>query len=167
VDGVTVTVNGLVVTVEFAQAQNSLVIEQLTAQVRVDSIEIFACSHANTTVEGASEPTCTADGHTGNTVCTDCGNIVKKSEVIPRIAHTYEDGRCTICGCATMGDLDGNQRVNTRDVLLMLQAISAQAFDNLTEDQKISCDVNYDGELTTRDVIIILQAIAAKTTGKL
>ena len=104
VDGVTVTVDGKVVTVEFAAARDSFVIETLTAQVRMDSITVSAgaseapCEHTNTTVEGAVEATCTTAGHTGKTVCTDCGKTVSEGETIPALDHDYVEGVCTRCG---------------------------------------------------------------------
>ena len=56
------------------------------------------CDHANTKVEGAVEATCTAEGHTGKTVCSDCGETVSEGEVIPMIDHSYVDGTCSVCG---------------------------------------------------------------------
>ena len=56
------------------------------------------CEHLNTTVEGAVEATCTAEGHTGKTVCSDCGETVSEGEVIPVLDHSYVDGTCSVCG---------------------------------------------------------------------
>ena len=57
-----------------------------------------ACQHTNTTVEGAKEATCTTDGHTGKTVCADCGEVISEGEVIAATGHSYVDGTCTGCG---------------------------------------------------------------------
>ena len=57
-----------------------------------------ACRHTNTRVEGAQDATCTEDGHTGKTVCVDCGETVGEGETIPATGHDYVDGTCTGCG---------------------------------------------------------------------
>lgn len=58
------------------------------------------CQHTNTTVEGAVDATCTADGHTGKTVCADCGETVSEGEVIGALGHADadENGLCDACG---------------------------------------------------------------------
>jgi hypothetical protein len=45
------------------------------------------CVHANTSVEGAKNATCTESGHTGKTVCVDCGEIVSAGSVIEALEH--------------------------------------------------------------------------------
>ena len=70
--------------------------------------------HTETETVNAKAATCTEDGYTGDEVCTVCGEIVKKGEVIPALGHKIklvgakeptctEDGYtgdevCTICG---------------------------------------------------------------------
>ena len=44
------------------------------------------------------DPTCTSEGYTGDTVCEGCGVVLEKGEVIPMLAHSFEDGKCTVCG---------------------------------------------------------------------
>ena len=56
------------------------------------------CQHTNTTVEGAKEATCTENGHTGKTVCSDCGEVIDNGKVIPAPGHNYENGICDRCG---------------------------------------------------------------------
>ena len=41
------------------------------------------CTHENTRIEGAEEPTETQPGYTGNTVCVDCGATVSRGQKIP------------------------------------------------------------------------------------
>lgn len=67
----------------------------------------------------------------------------------------------------TLGDADGDNDVDVRDVIFILQAIAAKTLDDLAEKQEISADVNRDGRITARDAIIILEAIAGKTTDQL
>ena len=71
--------------------------------------------HANTEIRDAKEATCTEEGYTGDTYCTDCGKLIAKGEVIPANGHgeteirdakeatcTEEgytgDTYCTVCG---------------------------------------------------------------------
>ena len=53
------------------------------------------CTHTNTEVRGAVAATCTTTGYTGDTVCTDCGEIVEAGEVIAAKGHTYDAGIVT------------------------------------------------------------------------
>ena len=48
----------------------------------------------------AKEATCTSEGYTGDKVCKECGEVLEKGEVIPMLAHSYKDGKCTECGAA-------------------------------------------------------------------
>ncbi|MEE1328796.1 MAG: WD40-like domain containing protein, partial [Oscillospiraceae bacterium] len=57
------------------------------------------CKHTNTKVEGAKDATCTEAGHTGKTVCADCGETIDAGKEIPQLDHTYVDGKCE-CGAA-------------------------------------------------------------------
>ena len=59
-----------------------------------------ACAHTNTKVEGAKTADCTNPGHTGKTVCADCGATVKEGTVINAIGHNYANGVCTVCGAS-------------------------------------------------------------------
>lgn len=57
-----------------------------------------ACTHANTTVEGKVDATCTTAGSTGAVVCSDCGATVTEATVIEALGHTYAEGVCSVCG---------------------------------------------------------------------
>ncbi len=65
------------------------------------------CNHPSTEVRNDKEASCTEDGYTGDTYCTECGAKVKEGEVIPASGHSYS-GRysadetshwyeCTVC----------------------------------------------------------------------
>ena len=69
----------------------------------VNNAETLAADlHTETETEtvNAKAATCTEDGYTGDVVCTVCGEIVKKGEVIKATGHQYKDGKCTVCGAA-------------------------------------------------------------------
>ena len=57
------------------------------------------CAHSNTVVRNASAATCGADGYTGDTYCTDCGELVSSGTAIPATGnHTLDStGHCTGC----------------------------------------------------------------------
>ena len=57
-----------------------------------------ALGHGETELKNAKEATCAEEGYTGDKVCTVCGEILEKGEVIPKLAHDYADGKCTACG---------------------------------------------------------------------
>lgn len=73
-----------------------------------------ACTHENTEIRNAKKATCTEDGYTGDTYCTDCGVLVSSGIVISATGHTTEvqnakeatcteagytgDEVCTVCG---------------------------------------------------------------------
>ena len=45
------------------------------------------CSHANTEIVGKTEATCGHFGYTGDTVCADCGHLIKRGQEIDKPAH--------------------------------------------------------------------------------
>ena len=59
---------------------------ELTGEYAVDvpvEPEEPACQHTETNVEGAVEATCGEPGHTGKTVCAECGETISEGEEIP------------------------------------------------------------------------------------
>lgn len=54
----------------------------LTETVPVTLPETPVCKHTRTEIRGAKEATCTVDGYTGDTFCLDCGEMLRKGEVI-------------------------------------------------------------------------------------
>lgn len=73
-----------------------------------------SCEHKNTKTVDAKEATCTEDGYTGDTVCSDCGRTLQTGKAIAASGHQTEvrnkkaatcteegytgDEVCTICG---------------------------------------------------------------------
>ena len=51
-------------------------------------------------LQNAKLPTCTVEGYTGDLVCKACGQVVTPGQAIAVIAHSYQDGKCTMCGQA-------------------------------------------------------------------
>jgi hypothetical protein len=90
--GISVSSSGSKVTVTFTSSVNSFVISSLTAQVRVNSITVnieapAQCQHTSTALVGAVAATCTTDGYTGNTRCTNCGDITAQGTTIAATGH--------------------------------------------------------------------------------
>ena len=63
-----------------------------------DITDIPAAGHNKTETVNAKEATCTVEGNTGDKVCKVCGEIVEAGKTIAKTAHTYESGKCTVCG---------------------------------------------------------------------
>ncbi|MBQ8495923.1 MAG: leucine-rich repeat protein [Clostridia bacterium] len=57
------------------------------------------CEHKEV-IDEARTPTCTEDGLTEGKHCSECGFILLKQEIIPAPGHSYENGKCTVCGIA-------------------------------------------------------------------
>ena len=118
--GATVTNNGGIVTIVFNSPVDTVVFTRLSAQSRAYSITVYAeaeapssCNHTNTEVQGALDPTCTTDGHTGKTVCLDCNATVDAGQVIRATKHVWTEADCdtpkTCYKCnATDGDALGH-----------------------------------------------------------
>lgn len=69
-----------------------------TNEISPESAMIPAKGHGATQLRNRKDASCTAEGYTGDEVCTVCGSVLKAGEVIPRLAHDFKDGKCTVCG---------------------------------------------------------------------
>lgn len=56
--------------------------------------------HDTFEIVGAKDATCTSEGYTGDKVCRICGKLIEKGTVIPKTAHDFQNGKCTVCGAA-------------------------------------------------------------------
>ena len=105
-----------------------------------------------------SEPTCGISGEMGYE-CIECGHYY--SEEIPATGeHVYDDdydAECNECGdlrevpeqpTILLGDLDGNGKLNNRDLGLMQKYLNDWEVDIVEE----ALDVNGDGKLNNRDL---------------
>lgn len=94
--------------------------------------EIPATGHQHTEVRNVKEATCTKEGYTGDTYCTDCGEKLSDGKILPKKDHDYEikdhkDATCTEDGyttsfCKNCGDekketikATGHQHTEVRD----------------------------------------------------
>ncbi len=53
------------------------------------------CSHTTTTLVGKKDATCAAEGYTGDTVCSACGDVLEKGSTIAKTDHTWNNGVTT------------------------------------------------------------------------
>ena len=74
-----------------------------TYEVTVGEESEPACEHTNTEVRNASDATCTTDGHSGDTYCTDCGEKIESGTVIGATGHTWGDWSVTDATCTANG----------------------------------------------------------------
>ena len=86
----------------------------VTIQVAEKQDPVIECKHTHTSVAGQKAATCTQTGYTGDTVCKDCGEVIKKGSAVAKKAHTYGNKKtvvkattkkngsitktCTVCG---------------------------------------------------------------------
>ena len=69
----------------------------------VETREIAATGHGATELKNAKEATCSAEGYTGDYVCTVCGEVVTAGSAIAKLAHQTQvvnkkDATCTEAG---------------------------------------------------------------------
>ena len=74
--------------------------EALTQPITKDETVVKAAGHGETELKNAKEATCTEEGYTGDKVCKVCGEVVEQGKAVPKVAHSYKDGKCTVCGAA-------------------------------------------------------------------
>lgn len=53
---------------------------------------IKATGHQHTEIRGAKKATCIEEGYTGDTYCTDCGNMISTGKKIEKTDHTWDNG---------------------------------------------------------------------------
>ena len=54
--------------------------------------DIEATGHQHTEVRGTKKATCIEEGYTGDTYCTDCGNMIFTGKKIEKTDHTWDNG---------------------------------------------------------------------------
>lgn len=91
---------------------------------KVSSLNIadvkFPCKHLNQETVSGHDATCTGDGLTDGVKCSDCGETIKKQEVIPALGHNWNAATCTcpktcsVCG-VTEGENLGHSYDNDCD----------------------------------------------------
>ncbi|MBR6222679.1 MAG: hypothetical protein IKQ71_04515 [Lachnospiraceae bacterium] len=61
-------------------------------------IKDTSCAHSNTEVKNKVDATCTLKGYSGDTVCKDCGVVIKEGSAIDPLGHEYSEPTYTWSG---------------------------------------------------------------------
>ena len=98
-------------------------------------------------------PTCEQGGYTTHT-CSACGDTLVDNRT-DALGHTYDDAfdaDCNACGAereaAVRGDLDGNGKVNNRDLGLLQKHLNSTAVDI----DEAAADLDGNGKVNNRDL---------------
>ena len=63
------------------------------------------CEHKDVEIRDRKEATCTTEGYSGDKYCSVCGQVVEKGETIPKLNHTWDNGKVTReATCTTEGE---------------------------------------------------------------
>nr|WP_122013332.1 InlB B-repeat-containing protein [Maliibacterium massiliense] len=73
--------------------------EALTKKIALKDT-VIAAAHGKTALRNAKEATCIEEGYTGDIVCQICGDVLEQGTIIARKEHTYQEGKCILCGTA-------------------------------------------------------------------
>lgn len=61
--------------------------------------ELNPANHeGGTETKNAKDASCTAEGYSGDKVCKGCGVTLEKGKAIEKLAHSFKDGKCSVCG---------------------------------------------------------------------
>jgi len=122
------TVSGSVVTITLPAVANTYTIASLGAQVRINSITVYAkpCQHTNTEAMPAVDPTCTEAGkEAGGKKCVDCGEILEAQTEIPATGHTEEVLEAVAPTCTETGLTAGVKCTVCGDILTAQEVVEA------------------------------------------
>lgn len=89
--------------------------EACTQEIGLEDTVIAAKGHSETELKNVKEATCTAEGYTGDKVCKTCGEVVEAGKTVVKTAHTYKDGKCTVCGAIDPSYKPGTQQDGAKD----------------------------------------------------
>lgn len=78
---------------------NCNTVENFTASINED-----ACAHSKTANVNASDFDCEKDGYTGDTICLDCGKIIKIGETLTHQEHNWVKGNSKEPTCSENGE---------------------------------------------------------------
>lgn len=67
-------------------------------EITWEDIVIETIDHQELELLHVKQASCTEEGYTGDLVCKACKEIIKKGKILPKLAHQYVDGECSVCG---------------------------------------------------------------------
>jgi hypothetical protein len=101
------------------------------------SEKLYICNHIKTELQNVKEATCTSEGYTGDTVCSACGEIIVKGEVVAKKEHTPVKDAAVEATETTEGKTEGSHCAVCNEVLVAQQVIPATGKQATTEEQNI------------------------------
>jgi hypothetical protein len=99
--------------------------------------EIDANNHIKTELQNVKEATCTSKGYTGDTVCSACGEIIVKGEVVAKKEHTPVKDAAVEATETKEGKTEGSHCAVCNEVLVAQQVIPATGKQVTTEEQSV------------------------------
>lgn len=148
---------------------------ELNGQTYKDSKDVAdnpATGHKLTKIESKAA-TCTEEGYTGDEVCKVCGEVVEQGKTIPKLAHNYQDGRCSECGAidgdfqpAIIAGANGEWQKGTKDGLSFTSNAAFADFLKVQIDGKDLDASNYDVEEGSTIVTLKASYLETLSVGK-
>lgn len=83
------------------------------------------CLHETTKLSNKTDPTCTTPGYTGDTVCTDCGEVLESGTEIDKLPHTEVTDKAVAATCSTPGKTEGKHCSVCNTVLVKQESVPA------------------------------------------
>lgn len=124
--------------------------ETATTELQLSDVTLPALGHSQTEVTNAKAATCTQEGYTGDIVCTVCGEVVEPGQVIAKLAHDYQGGKCTVCGSLDpafqpeiIAGANGTWQQGSRDPLSFTSNAAYDDFRKVQVDGKDLAPSNY------------------------
>ena len=116
-------------------------------------------------INEAIAPTCTETGLTEGKYCSVCDEILVAQTIVDALGHDYVATEindtvkytCSICGDEfTMGDVNGDGRINGTDVTFLRRYITGGYGVSINE---LAADINGDGRINGTDVTFLRRYI--------
>ena len=84
------------------------------------------CSHENTEIRNAKDATCTEDGYSGDTYCTDCNEKIKDGKIIFATGHTEVIDEAVEPTCTKTGLTEGKHCSVCHEILVAQEEVPAR-----------------------------------------
>ena len=69
---------------------------------------IWACDHTHEEIRNSRAATCTVEGYTGDTYCTECGKLISYGTALTKIPHTVVTDKAVAATCSVSGKTEGS-----------------------------------------------------------
>ena len=147
--------------------------ENATAEITLTETVVPAAGHGETELKNQKDATCTEAGYTGDKVCAVCGEILEKGETIPKLAHDYKDGKCTVCGAidstfkpVITAGANGTWQKGTKDGLSFTSNAAFADFQKVQVDGKDLDASNYTVKEGSTIVTLKAEYLETLSVGK-